>query len=489
MDQGFNIKVISNSIIYTIGGLVTKCFAFFLLPLYTTYLSPADYGLSSIITTFLCITSFLVSFSTYSSVLRFYVEYKDNKKILKKFYGTIFLFILCSGIIIGGILFIFQRQLVDYVFAGVDFFPIVFVSLISMIFNCTHTFFETILRSQQKATKATCLSVLYFIINATLTIIFVVYYGLGAYGVVLAMLIAGLVYTLYMLFEMIFTKTIDLCFHLDLLRDALKYSIPIIPHNISPHIALMVQKVLISNYCNLSVLGVYSVAAQFGSLADTVQIYVNQAYGPWLFEKLSLKSINRKEMDYVTSLLAKIIGGLFLMIALYSQDYIFLFIDDKYVSAWRYIPFIICVFLIKTIYYFYVNILFYHKNAARILFIATLTSSLFSIILAFLLIPNMGIIGAVVADCVSMIVQIVLVITISSRYEDIGLNLRVLILNILIVSIFIFIGYLPSLLHFGNVFNICNVILKTFVVVVYFLIVIIEYKQRIFNFITIIKLK
>lgn len=487
MAQSSSFKVISNSIIYTIGGLVTKCFAFFLLPLYTTYLSPADYGLTSIVSTFLCISSFLVSFSTYSSVLRFYVEYKDDEKLLKEFYGTIFLFIFCSGIIIGGILFIFQRQLVDYVFAGVDFFPIVFVSLISMIFNCTHTFFETILRSQQQAAKATCLSVLYFVINAILTIVLVVYYGLGAYGVVLAMLIAGLVYTLYMVLEMIRSKTIGLCFHFDLLRDALKYSIPIIPHNISPHIALMVQKVLISNNCSLSVLGIYSVAAQFGSLADTVQIYVNQAYGPWLFEKLSLKAVDKKEIGNVTSLLAKIIGGLFLMIALYAQDYIFLFINDKYVSAWRYIPFIICVFSIKTIYYFYVNILFYHKNAARILFIATLTSSLFSIVLAFVLIPNMGAIGAVVADCVSMIVQIALIITISSRYDDIGLDLRTLLLNILMISIFTFIGFLPSLLYFRDAFSLYNVILKTLVIVIYFLMIMMKYKQKMFDFLTMIK--
>jgi O-antigen/teichoic acid export membrane protein len=71
-------KVLSNSIIYTLGGIITKCFAFFLLPLYTAYLTPEDYGITSIVTTFLNISSFVVSFSLYAAVLRLYVDYNNT---------------------------------------------------------------------------------------------------------------------------------------------------------------------------------------------------------------------------------------------------------------------------------------------------------------------------------------------------------------------------------------------------------------------------
>ena len=472
-------KVLTNSIVYSIGGLITKGFAFFLLPLYTAYLTPADYGITSIVTTFLSISGFIVSFSLFASVLRFYVDYKDTPESLRVFYGTTFIFITVAGLFFWILLYLLRDVLSYYIFAGIDFYPIVCVCLISMVFNCTHTFFETILRSQQKAMKATILSVAYFLLNAGFTILLVVFFDMGALGVVLATLIAGFSYTIYMLLDMIFHGTIAFRFDGSILKESLKYSIPIIPHNISPHLALLVEKVLISGRCSLAVLGIYSVAAQFGSLADTVQIYVNQAYGPWLFEKIKENKGPSQEIRNISKLLAAVIGGIFLIISIFAHDYIILFIDPQYVDAWMYVPLIVIVYTIKTTYYFYVNILFYYKKAARILFLATLAGSLSSVCLAFCLIPQIGANGAIVADGIAMIIQVALVIYISKKFDDIGLKLRDFISNIIMVSSFVFIGLLPSFLYFGHEFNLANMAYKILITILYCIVVFYQYRKKI----------
>ena len=90
-------RVVVNSVIYTFSGLLLKCFSFFLLPLYTAYLTTKDYGITSIANSFISTMSFVVTFSLFSAVMRFYVDLKDSPEKLKRFYGTISLFSFLSG--------------------------------------------------------------------------------------------------------------------------------------------------------------------------------------------------------------------------------------------------------------------------------------------------------------------------------------------------------------------------------------------------------
>ena len=68
-------------------------------------------------------------------------------------------------------------------------------------------------------------------------------------------------------------------------------------------------------------------------------------------------------------------------------------------------------FSIKSIYYFYVNILYYYKKAVKVLFIATISGSLLDIILAFYLVPRYGMYGAAIAFvCAKIIVSSIVII-------------------------------------------------------------------------------
>ena len=84
-------KLVSNSIIYSITGILQKCFSLFLMPLYTVYLTTADYGITSVAGSFSTTMGFVISLSLFSAVTRFYVELKDDPKKLSRFYGTVVL--------------------------------------------------------------------------------------------------------------------------------------------------------------------------------------------------------------------------------------------------------------------------------------------------------------------------------------------------------------------------------------------------------------
>ena len=139
MPKSDSKRVISNSIIYTISGLLQKCFSFFLLPLYTAYLTTEDYGITSLSSTFIMTMSFIVSLSLFNSIMRFYVDYKQDQTKLKRFYGTVSNFVLLSSLLWFVLLTIFRRPLSHFVFTDIDYYPIIAVTLLSLAFNCQHS--------------------------------------------------------------------------------------------------------------------------------------------------------------------------------------------------------------------------------------------------------------------------------------------------------------------------------------------------------------
>lgn len=473
-------KVISNSIIYTISGLMLKCFSFFLLPLYTTYLSTEDYGIQSVANSFMSTMAFVVAFSLFSAVMRFYVDLKHDEEKLKRFYGSVVTFVFISSIAFGILLYLFRGLVVEYIFSGIDFFPIVLICIVTLVFNCQQQIYVNILRSQQKALKCSILSIVYFFVTLGFNILFVVVWRMGATGVLLSSLISNFVYTAYFIFDMLRTKSITICLDRGLLKEALVYSIPIMPHNLATKLAQLISKVLIGNTGTMSSLGLFTVASQFGDIADTIQTYVNNAYRPWLFERLHNQSKGYKRtIRFVVRGLCAVIGLFFVCLALFSHDYIVLFINKSYIDSWRYVPLVVLVYGIKTMYYFYVNILFYYKKASRILFTSTLTGSLVNILTSAVFIPLWGVYGSIVADAIAMLVRVVIVYIISKRFDDIGLKVTDFVVNFFIVTAFIFIGLAPSYLMFSNKFSLINFGYKILVVIVYCAYLFIAYRKQI----------
>lgn len=490
MEKTSNSKVVVNSVIYTVCGFLQKGISLILLPLYTAYLTPNDNGITNLTGSFVTAMAFVIAFSLYSAVLRFYVDLKDDPEQLKRFYGTVVTFVFISGFAFLTISFLLQGLLEKYVFSGIPFYPFILVCILQLIFTCQHNLHTHILKSQQKAGKISILSIIYFLFTVGLNILFVVGFDMGALGILLASFISAALYTLYFILDMLRTKEIKFCLDFELLKSALKYSIPIMPHNLSTQLATLISNALIGGTASLSALGIYGVALQFGSVADTIQVYVNNAYAPWLYEKLHEKEQGfKKSIRSTVNMLCSAIGLFFIGIALFAKDFIVLFVDKNYVSAWPYVIFIIMVYAIKTIYYFYVSILFYYKKASKLLFTATLSSSILNLLLSAVLIPKFGVYGSIGADAVAMLLRVAIIVFISKKFDDIGLKVRDFIKNFFIVALFICVGHIFSFTKFATTFNIFDFVYRILVVLVYIVICYFIHKNSIAGFLQALKNK
>lgn len=473
-------KVLKNSFLYTLNSILIKALGFLLLPVYTYFLTPKDYGITNLIAGFTSVASFIVAFSLYSAVTRFYADYKSDRDKLKSFYGTVLTFVFLSGCVFMVLSIVFQRILLDMFFKGLDFYPVVLIGIVGVLFGCIYTVYQNILQGMQESKKFTITSIIYFLFNVTLNLILIGIFKLGATGVLLAGLIANITFSLYVVFDLKKSDLVTFGINKQLLHEALKYSIPILPHNLSTSIADFFSRIMLNSYKSLSSVGLFSIATQFGSIADMIQGSVNMAFAPWFYETMNKNNPESKEeIIKVSDLLMRIYGIIFLGIALFCQEAVILMTNSEYVLTWTVIPILIFAFSVKSIYFFYVNVLFYYKQASRYIFLATLTGSLINVSISFLLIPKFDMYGAALAFVIAKIIVVIIVIILSLRFDNIGYKLRKMIMLVMLNAAFCAVGLYFSYTKYLTVFNLYNFMYKILVFTVYTVLILFTFRKQI----------
>lgn len=469
--------VVKNSFYYLFSTILINGMGFLLLPIVTKYLVPDDYGIINLIYSFSQVATYLISFSLYSSILRYYGDY-ENKDNLKRFIGTIQVFLAISGVIFLTGSFTFGEALSTYLFNGIDYYPTVFIGLISLFFTVQLTFHHVILQSRQSGKKLAIINIITFIILVSSKLIFIVVYNMGALGVLLSQVITYGLYSVYMIYDLRKCDLIAFSFDLIILKKSLAYSIPIIPHNISTMIAGYASRLFITNHHALGSVGLYSIAFQLTALIDVIQTSVNRAFQPWFFNKMRDKKINKEEILKLTDLLLITYTVLILVLGLASKEIVIVMTSQAYHDSWRIMPILLFGFALKSIYYFYVNIIMFYKKLTNQLFIATLAGSASDIILAFYLIKMFDRTGAALSFVLAKVIVITLIITIAKKSNTVGYSASRM-MQIIAPSLgFMYVGLYFSYTIFPDSVSCLDLVYKLSIMILYLLFLYTKHWQK-----------
>ncbi len=473
-------KVLENSFLYIFSSLLVKAIGFLLLPIYTKFLLPKDYGITNLVSGFTSVATFIIAFSLYSAIIRFYTDYKEDGEKLKRFYGSIITFIMISGGLFIGAGFIFDNLLIALFFKGITFYPVVLLALVTLIFLALHTVHQNILQSMQKGKKLAMINLILFALQVGIVLFFIGILKLGATGVLLTTLIINVGYFVYMMIDLKRSKLIVLGIDFKILKEALTYSIPIMPHNLSTQIANFTTQIFINNSTSLASVGLYGIASQFSAIIDVVQVSVNQAFTPWFYDMMNTKEdVDKKSIVSLSNILLIVYSLLYMGIGLFSQEVILIMTSEKYILSWTVIPVLVVGFSVKSIYYFHVNILFYYKSAAKKIFIATLTGSFADILLAFVLVPKFGMYGAALSFIIAKVIVVSIVVTICKKYNDIGYKVIGMLKIIVPSLIFMGTGLIFSYTRYLTVFSWKNLCYKMLILLTYLAFIYITNKSAI----------
>src|SRR5215207_1263531 len=88
---GYLRRLATTGAAYTASSVVSKLIAVALLPLYTRYLTPADYGAAEVLITGVIAASIVIRLGIIEALLRFYYEAdEDPEQVVKTAFASLF---------------------------------------------------------------------------------------------------------------------------------------------------------------------------------------------------------------------------------------------------------------------------------------------------------------------------------------------------------------------------------------------------------------
>lgn len=306
-----------------------KVFSFFLVPIYTSYLTTEEYGISDLIINTASLIIPFVALSTPSAVMRFTIENKEDKRpyqISLRIYGIgmiILLFILC-------IVQVIMKWNPAYLFF---LYAIVGTSLLTDI-NMNYT------RGLEKMKVITFCGVGSSFISILSNILLITVFKMGVYGFLISS-VAGYLFTAIVLNisnrKQYLLKNITVMKEPKLQKEMLQFSIPSIFSGLSWWAVSSSDRYFVSVMCGTAANGIYSVAYKIPTMLQAVQDVFGKAWVYTVYDSYHSEDGKKYIAKVYDTYMFVLCLGCSLLITtdilmsqiLYSNDFF---------EAWKYVP-------------------------------------------------------------------------------------------------------------------------------------------------------
>lgn len=438
-------KIFNNSLLYSVGMIFSKAVGFFLVPIYTYYVTTEEYGIATTVTTFVSTFGIVVMLSLRAAMIRFYNQYTEEERPV--FIGTVVSFVILNAIVICTLLCVFESLYVPWLFEGNDFYPIVFLGVLSLGFESIYLVYQSLLQAKQDGKNYSVNSIVYLIFHAAGVVVFVAFMKMGGLGIVLSNFVTNICFAFYGIISMKIRGYIKFGINRPMLKRSLKYSLPILPHNLATNLNTYSTKTIINSFLGYTVSGIYSLASQFSTIFALAQSSVNLAFRPWFVEQMESGEEGRKQIKYMSCMIMSLFAFCALGISLFSKELVIIMSEKSYVSAWKMIPFFILTQLLAFIYYSHVQTLMYNLKKSKYTFVCSSSSVIVNIIVSVCLVKHLGIYAILIAQFVSQAVMAFLAILMGNSAEKVDFGLKKMIF---------FLAEAALLMGIGMLIDFCN---------------------------------
>lgn len=452
--------------------VLQKGISFFLMPLYTAFLSPSDYGILGVVSSVSSLMAVFITLGLEAAAARFYYKYNKDEDQAKKIYGNVALLILANSLLWGSIFIGGHKWLVQPMVGDIEFYPYVFIGLLYVIVTPMYLLYQNYLQTRQNAALYGVNSLLFFLLQVVLTVLSLTVFNLGVIGVLLSQLTTAVVFFIYVFFSFVRKQTLKI--DSKTLKDSFSYSLPLLPHTLANWSNGTLDKLLVNGIRSQSDAGMYNLGQQYGSVMTFVVNAINQAYVPWFYEKVNEGKQGLKRIVQTADASICLVSIIAIVMSLFAEEIFGIMIKNPaYNGVWRIVPCIVFAYVFQFIYFFFVNVLFLKDT--QVIFIITVTSIFVNIGLNLLLIPDLGFVGSAIACLLTYFTKSVMALIVSSIKNKVIRFHWVLMYSIAFIALAISLSSL--FLDFGTLWT--AFVVKILMLGVFSLIIAIRYKSLI----------
>lgn len=385
-------RLIGDTLIFAIGNLGSKIILFFMVPLYTSCLSTAEYGTADLVFTVAQLLVPFVSLVIFDAVLRFGLSKGADKQTVLKSSAVVVLF--------GGLVTIAITPLINFYapLAEWKWYLCAYV-ILTMIGNVELNYLKLIDKNKAYA----LISILHTVILAGANILLLARWNWGISGYLTATLL-GSVSTVVLAF---FAGRIIDAFkkgRIDrlLLKEMIKFSTPLILNNVSWWVIQSSDKIMIEAMVGAAALGLYTAATKIPSLINVIISIFSQAWGISSVREYESTNDNSFYSDVFVSY--SVIGfGAAVCINAIVKPFMAVYVSEAFAESWKFVPLLLVSASFSAVASYFGSLYGALKKSTNNM-MSTLCAAIVNIVINYFCILWIGawgaIIGTVTAYCV-----------------------------------------------------------------------------------------
>jgi O-antigen/teichoic acid export membrane protein len=405
-----------NVLIYLLGTITVAILTFSVIPFFTKYLTPSEYGLVAMYQVLLGFSKPFVGFVLESNVYRIMIKYSHY--LVSKVIGTTLAIIFLNTFIFYIFIVIFSDLI--YYFIPINKALYYLIPISAMSYSII-SIFEHILISKAKAKVFVTMQIFTKLLNYGLSLYFLIVIKLNYISLIIGELTAIFFVSLLILYILYKKNFIDISKTKILYKQSYSFGFPLVVSAIGAFGLQMIDRIFILHIIDAKAVGLYSVAYQFGMAINMFFTSINKVWSPWVFKALKDK-YNKKEIvkkSYFLAL-AFIISYLLFILAMH---FIFPYlVDEKFLASEDLIPYIAMGYLFFAFYILVIPYVIYTGKTNKMFYI-TISSFILNCILNYILIPLHGVVGAAYATIASFILTFVLTAILANNVYPMPWNL------------------------------------------------------------------
>lgn len=398
----------------TLSQFASKFLSFFLVPLYTTVLTTAEYGTYDLFNATISVLIPILTLNIQESVIRFSLDKKTSKDSIVTISVK---YILLSSVIVAMILalnhvFGFNKEIDNYSFL---FFLMFLVQTVSGIMT-------SYIRGLDRIMDLSVSSVITSLVTIACNVLFLLVFKWGLFGYFIANIVGPLSQCVYLMFRSNYLCNIRFRSYVEEEREMIGYSKPLIANSIAWWVNNVSDRYVIVFFCGLAENGIYSVAGKIPSILNVFQSIFNSAWTLSVVKDYDPEDTNgffSNTYKAYNCMMVIICSGIILFDKVLAK---LLYAKDFFI-AWKYVPWLTVAIVFGALSG-YLGGFFSAVKDSKIFATSTILGALTNLILNIIFTPIYGAMGAAVATAICYFVVWVFRFFQAKKYIKLRINIK-----------------------------------------------------------------
>lgn len=358
MEENKYKKLFKNIGLFSIANFGSKILSFILVPIYTHVLTTSEYGTIDVYSTSINLLLPLISLSIFDAVFRFVVDNNEpNKQISYLNSGFSFLVISNSVLLVASILLgcIFRQYRLFF-----------FVLAITLIMQSFISLFQQYAKAIDNVRYFSASGLIYTFILLACNILLIVVLKLGVQGYYYSTVFACICTILYLVIRLNLVSILRIELgDKSILKSMLAYCLPLIPNALLWWLITASDRYVLLFECGASANGIYAVSNKIPAI---ISVFTGIFFQAWQIS--AIQETKSRDQTFTKRVLNIQIVGMTIgisLVLLFTRFLVEKFVGEDFLSAWRYVPFLLAAVYFQNLSSIYGTIYIVNKRTKAVL--------------------------------------------------------------------------------------------------------------------------